>query len=395
MKKIITVLLAAALVAGSAFAQDEIEVSGEMKTGFFTSDRETGGKTYSLARIHNNDGDSGPGEGRIRFGVNFKLGNYGLRTQFYQVKFARATGADDTNIDRVGADFIYAYGNLFDEQFKISAGLLGESPWGSGGPELNKELEYTPGDSPSPITGIRFEWTPNFLPGLNLGFVLNRDDDTVPDGAKETFGDMFMESVVGVAYEHDYFAFRFAYRFDRDVDSPAANVTGEKLLYRVEERILGKLLPGMSVWANGYWIGIGAEGRKSSGRTIPNTIQNWLYILYDPEYFSAGLTIGYRDAFYNDGKFLEIRPSVFGKFFNNFLNVGVTAGMEMGFTDTSRIPDADVYNFWFVEPQVRLNLIGNFYAAAVFRYISGQYGEDYKILDQTTTWFNLRFCYSL
>jgi hypothetical protein len=396
MKKIITVLIAAALTAGSAFAQDEIEVFGQMKTGFFVLERDAVGQdgkkdNASFARIHNNDGDAGASEGRLRFGIGFKLGDFGLRAQFFQDNFnRRPNGPGDMSVSWFGAYFLYAYGNFLEEQFKVSAGLLGESPWGSGGSELFKELEYTPGDAPIP--GIRFEWKPNFLPGLNLGFVLNRDDDTVPDSAKEKFGDIFLESVVGVSYENDYFAFRFAYRFNRDVDSPAAVVSGAKLLYRVEERILNTVIPGMSVWANGYCIGIGAAG-KGSGRGATSYVQHWLYILYDPEYLSVGLNIGYKDEFDDDGKYLEFRPFVFGKFFNNFLNVGVTAGMEMGFTDSSRPPGADVYNFWFIEPQIKLNVSSNFYAAAVYRYTVGKYNI-YNTLEQETHWFNLRLCYT-
>jgi hypothetical protein len=347
--------------------------------------------------MYNNDGDSGDGEGRIRFGIGFEVGNLGMRTRFYQQNFSRMTSATDPNVERVGTDFIYAYGNLFDRQLKISAGLLGESPWGSGGPELFKELEYAPDGTP--LLGIRFEWTPLFLPGLNLGFVLNRDDDQKGNDAEEHFGDLIAESVAGVAYEHDYFAFRFAYRFNSNLESPAAVMTGEKLVYRVEEHILGKILPGMSVSANGYCQGIGTA-EKEIGKEIymdpDGYIQNWVYILYDPEYFAAGLNIGYRDAFIAEQKFLEFRPSLFGKFFNNILNVGATGGIQMSLTDNGRAyPDAP-YNFWYIEPQIRVNINSNFYAAAVYRYTAGYtYGKgDAKFTDQTTNWFNLRICYT-
>jgi hypothetical protein len=394
MKKTITALIAAALVAGSAFAQQPVEVSGEFKTGFYTEEMETAGETFSKNRVHNNDGDSGDGEGRIRFNINFGLGDFGLRTQFFQDDFTRGTGPNVRSTPWIKTNFIYAYANMFDEQLKISAGLLGESPWGSGGPELFKELEYnTNGD---PITGIRFEWTPNFLHGLNLGFVLNRDDDKPPGDAKEIFGDMLQETVVGVTYEHEYFAFTFAYRFNRDVDSPAADVTGAKLLYRVEERFLRTLLPGMAIWANGYGFGIGAEEGKGSGRSTPGSLQNWLYILYDPDYFSVGVNIGYVKGLLLKDERMEFRPFVFGKFFNNFLNVGVTAGMEIALIDNSRNSKNadDFYNFWFVEPQIKFNLTGNFYAAAVYRYTLDKKGSE-EDPNRTTHWFNLRFCYAL
>ena len=389
MKKIIT-LFAVVLAAGSAFALD-MEVSGEIKTGLFAERRELGGEAYSHARIHNNDGDSGLAEGRIRLGINLTMENFGIRTRFYQEDFKRGTDANDTNIIRIKTDFAYAYGNLLAGQLKISAGLLGESPWGSGGPELWKELEQTV--SGSPITGMRAEYMPRFAPGLNVGLVLNRQDDTVPGDAKEQFGDLFMESIAGIAYEHDYFAFRFAYRFDRGIDSPAAVVIGDRLVYRVEERILGTLLPGMAVWANGYYEGINAEGKKGSGRGTPGYGQNWLYISYDPEYFTAGLDVGYRDGFVLNAQQLEFRPSFYYKFFDNFLVVGVMCGMEMGFNGAKSFEDA-FYNFWFVEPQVRANINSNLYAAAVYRYVSGAYKASSN-KDQNTHWVNIRLVYKL
>jgi hypothetical protein len=286
-------------------------------------------------------------------------------------------------------DFGYVYGNLFDSQLKISAGLLGESPWATGGPELFRELEYT-GDGFS-IMGIRTEWKPNFLPGLNLGFVLNRADDNMPSDAKELFADLFLESIAGIAWEHEYFAFRFAYRFDRGIDSPMANVVGQRLVYRVEERILDKLLPGLSISANGYSQGIGAVG-KGSGRGTRCYIENWLYISYDSEYYTAGLNVRYMDDFLNNGQQLEFKPSFYWKFFNNFLAAGLMGGLEMGFNNGKSFQDT-FYNFWFIEPQVKANINSNLYVALVYRYTSGTY-ETSRNKDQTTNWVNIRLVYT-
>jgi hypothetical protein len=295
---------------------------------------------------------------------------------------------------RVKVYFAYAYGSVLDNQLKISAGLLGESPWGTGGPELQMELERETGDN-APIMGMRFEFKPTFLPvlnGLNVGFVVNRADNTIPPDAVRTFGDMLRESVLGIAWEHDYFAFRFAYRFDCDLKSDASLVFGESLLYRVEERVLGKFLPGMSVSANGYCIGIGAEGKGHGygGRQI--YIQNWLYAKYDPENFIAGLNVGYLDDFEAKGQKLEFRPYFYYKLFNNLLNAGLMGGMEIGFKNGKSFDDA-FYNFWFLEPQVKVNITGNFYAALVYRYTSGTFGGTAD-KDQDTHWVNLRLCYT-
>lgn len=387
MKKYFIALIIVFVAVAPALTLD-LELTGEIKTGFYFEEKELEGKNYSYARVFNNDGDSGSAEGRIRIGLNLQMENFGIRMRFNQQDFIRGTSINDTNVTKVVINYAYAYGYLFNKQFKISAGLLGESPWGSGGSELSRELEYTV--NRDPITGIRFEWMPGFLSGLNLGFVLNRDDDTTPAGAKEFFGDMIMESVAGISYEHDFFAFRFAYRFNRDVDSPAAVVTGSKLLYRFEERLLDKLLPGMSLSANGYCEGIGAEG-KGSGRSTPGFIQNWLYILYDPDFCSTGINVGYRDGFVNNEQKLEFKPFFYYKLFG-LLSVGLMAGMEMGFNNGISFDDT-FYNFWFIEPQVNVNISGNFYAALIYRYTEGSFADIHN-KDQTTHWFNLRLCYT-
>jgi hypothetical protein len=392
MKKTITALLAGLLVAGSALALD-LEVGGEVKTGFFSVWREAKDETF--ARMYNNDGDSGDAEGRIRLAFSLQTENFGLRTRFYKSQFSAATSALDSN-SRIPVDFAYAYGNLLDNQIKISAGLLGESPWGTGGNELLKELETAA--TGEHILGIRTEWKPNFsyLRGLNLGFVLNRDNDTPPSGAKEKFGDIFQETVAGIAYEHDFFAFRFAYRFNRELESPAAVVNGSQFVYRVEERILGKLLPGMSIWANGWCKGIGAKVINSQGAT-ETFIRNWLYARYDPENFTAGIDIRYEDWFEDkdNQQFLELKPSFYYKLFNNFLSVGTMLGMEFGFNNGRYFKDGAAYNFWFIEPQVRTNINSNFYIAMLYRYTSGFYtGNPNFKEDQYTHWINIRLCYT-
>jgi len=394
MKKIFTMIITGLLAAGSAFAMDDIiELSGEIKTGFFNEQRELNGESYSRNAVYNNDGDSGPLGSRIRFGISLHTKGFGIRTRFSQLDFSlRPNGINDPEANaKIIVDFAYVYANLLNSQFKISAGLLGESPWGTGGPELGQELECTAAGG-YPLSGIRFEWKPiSFLRGLNLGFVLNRSDDNTPADAKEVFGDLFLESVLGIAYEHQYFAFRFAYRFDRDIDSPMADVKGEKLLYRVEERLLWRFVPGLQVFANGYCEGINAEGR-GSGRTTPGFIENWFYAHYDPEYFFTGINIGYRDGFVLDEQKLQIKPFFYYKIINNQLIAGLMGGLEIGYNNGKAFPDT-FYNYWFLEPKAQVNVNQNFYFAVVYRFTSGAYDtETYK--DQKTHWVNLRLCYS-
>jgi len=66
--------------------------------------------------------------------------------------------------------------------------------------------------------------------------------------------------------------------------------------------------------------------------------------------------------------------------------------MEIGYNNGKSIPDT-FYNFWFVEPQVKLNITDTFYIAAVYRYTSGAYGTETSYKDQSTNWVNLRICY--
>jgi len=396
MKKIIVMFIAGLFAAGSAFAMDDIvQLSGEIKTGFFFEEREQGGQTFSRSAVENNDDDSGASGSRMRLGINLNTKGLGIRTRFCQDNFSyRPSGINDSTAKAiVSVDFAYIYANLFNSQLKFSGGLLGESPWGTGGPELRRELEYTEGGTPIP--GIRVEWKPlGVLRGLNLGFVLNRQDDTVPDDqqTKEMlkFGDLIMESIVGIAYENPYFALRFAYRFDRGIDSDAAVVVGERLVYRVEERLLWRLVPGLSMSANGYAQGINAG--VGSGRGTPGFVQNWLYITYDPEYFEAGMNVGYRDGFVNDEQMLEFRPYFYYKVISNYLRAGVMGGMQIGYNNGKSIPDA-FYNFWFVEPQIKVNVNHNFYLALVYRYTSGAYGTSTSDKDQSTNWVNLRVCF--
>jgi hypothetical protein len=396
MKKIITTLLLGFLAAGFVLALDRenfLELSGEIKSGFLYDQKNTAGETTTSARIHNND-DAGSGEGRVRIGIAMQTRNVGIRTQFYQDNFNRKADINAVSSSgRINTDFAYAYGNMFNGQLKISAGLLGESPWGTGGPELNVELEKT--DSAPTVMGIRTEWKPTFSPflrGLNVGFVLNRSDEGVPPDAKEKFGDIFKESVVGIAWEHSYFTVRFAYRFDRAVRGPASAISGAKLVYRVEERLLWMLLPGLQLSANGYCEGLNAEGDTGSGQgEYKYYIQNWFYARYDPMNFTAGFDVGYKDDFKYEGQQLEMRPSFYYKIIPNFLTAGVMGGIVIGFNSlaTEGVP----YKEWYVEPAVKFNIINKFFIDLVYRYTSTGYKE-LGNFDYYNQWVNLRLCYT-
>ena len=123
---------------------------------------------------------------------------------------------------------------------------------------MNNEI-YTETEG---LVGIRFEYKPSFIPGLNIGFVLNQPDQIIMKAPNEqTFAELLQESVIGIAYKHDYFAVNVGYRFDSEVDKYKINNKNEggRLAYRIEESFLKNLVPGLQIWLNGYYYGLGCE----------------------------------------------------------------------------------------------------------------------------------------
>ena len=390
MKRIAGAIIAV-FAAGVLYAQ-EIVYSGELKTGFYI-EQETIGKQKPVADggMTNNDGDSGIGQGRLRLDFHFTYQTLGLRLRFQVEPSSTSLGPYNP-----AWGFAYAYGNLFNEQLKISVGLLGESPWGTGGPNLMIEPENRhyiayntlSGDlyyAREGLMGIRFEYKPSFIPGLNVGFVLNQPDRTMLPTVEQEFGDVLSESVIGVAYEHEYFAVRVGYRLDSKVDTYANDVDeGGSLTYRLEERALDKLAEGMQIWLNGWYYGIGGGLKeiKSPSGTINmgagEYFINWLYWLWDTDDFTAQCNVGlgiYKA--YNNAEFkatrrqeyqsLEFRPAFYYKLFYNLLQVGLGLGFGMEFGDGKTYKDSP-YQYISVEPQIRLNIGSGAYLAAVYNF---------------------------
>jgi hypothetical protein len=393
MRKIVIVLLAALLTAQAVCAQ-ELTISGEIKTGIYMEQEQIGNNDpVAKGGATNNDGDSGSGEGRLRLDFRFAYGDIGLRVRFQVEPATRAQGPFLPTWS-----FAYAYGNLFNEQLTISAGLLGESPWGTGGPWLRSEpetreyigrneLSGDPYTANMGLVGIRFEYKPSFLSGLNVGFVLNQPDMTAIDVQKQTFADVLGESVIGVAYEHDYFAFRAGYRFDSEADT-YGNKTNEggRLTYRAEERILNTLIPGMQIWLNGDYYGIGCDQRDfvKNGRPVKlgvgEYLINWLYWQWDADNFITQFDVCFASyKSYNNSEFnsavperqeyqsLEFLPAFYYKFFGNLLQAGLKLGFGMEFGPGKTYIDSP-YQYISVEPQIRLNIGGNAYIAAVYNF---------------------------
>ena len=437
MRKIAGVLLYASFAAGLLFAQ-ELNVSGEMKTGFYMETEKIGNlDSRAKGGMRNNDGDSGTAEGRIRLNFDFSYENMGLRIRFQ-------IDPDGTDAFRPTWNYAYAYGNLFGDQFTVSAGILGNSPWGTGGPELKQELETrikSTGKNKlsgevfaetEGLMGIRFEYKPSFLSGLNLGFVLNQPDQTVKKSTKDqTFGELLQESIIGAAYEHEYFAARVGFRFDSDVDkyNSINKDEGGRLTYRLEEKILNTFVDGMQVWLNGYYYGIGAEKfdqmifvgydpndgselyepRKVSGGSYSI---NWLYWVWDNENFLARFNtcLSIYQTYFNTTSIpnlrqkyqsLEFKPAFYYKFLGNTLQAGLGLGFGLEFGPGKTYSKAP-YQYISIEPQVRLNIGSNTYLSLLYNftdsyaYPDNDYEGD-KILrgDKSQKhWINLRAVYT-
>jgi len=370
-------------------------LSGELKTGFYIQQEKTGNtEPVALGGMLNNDGDSGAGQGRLRLDFHSSYGNVGLK-----VRFQVEPDATDEGPFKPTWAYAYAYGNLFNDQLTVSAGLLGNSPWGTGGPRLRSdpesreyrsynEISGTSYTATEGLIGIRVEYKPSFVPGLNVGFVLNQPDQVVEDTTKQEFFDMLGESVIGASYEHEYFAVRVGYRFDSKADAYKGNEVNEggRLTYRLEEKVLDKVAEGMKIWLNGVYYGIGggeqtiekAGGIKKKIGAGEYSI-NWLYWLWDTDNFIAKCDVGFGIyKAYNNENFipiiqrdeyqsLEILPAFYFKLFDNLLQAGVGLGFGMEFGEGKTYKDAP-YQYICVEPQIKLNIASRGYLALVYAF---------------------------
>jgi len=377
MKKICLALCVTVLAAALTSADDAIaiadfinedvkmEFSGEVKTGFLWDKiEEPGTTTIDRARIGNNDDAGIPG--RIRLNGELTKGNIGFKMRW-----------ETQNFSGVAPAWAYAmgYGDFFNNQLRLSGGRLGQSPWGrTGGPEIWQELDN--------LAGLRFEIKPNVVPGLNVGFVLNENNT---DATNYDFSilPMLAETIVGFSYTHDLFHINAAYRFDGDKDSGLATFgqsEGMDMIYRVEERALRNIVPGLAVWANGSLVGIAAE-QESRINYI-----NWLYIQYNPGALDAQLRTGV-DAGFKKVMF-KLKPVIYYAITDLF-GAGFTAVYEMDFGEAAPAKDAPYKTLAF-EPLVRINF-NNMYVALAYRFM-----REYVAADRIrqTNWVNLRFVYT-
>ena len=391
MKKIIITLLITTF-ACSAFAQ-EFTVNGEVKTGLFYSRFDDGinevlEKSYFHSRDDagndNSDNRTMPTPGRFQIDMAYLHNNVGFKVRFRWESWLSQTSLPFFN-------YAFGYGNFFQDQLTLSIGKLGASPWGTGGPEMWKELEI------STLGGIRLEVKPKFLPvldGLNVGFVLNYFDggmdSTTSSNTVINLGDYLQESVIGISYTNDLFHARLSYRLDSERDFRTTPGTeGGQLVYRIEEYMLKNLLPDLSLWALGYYEGIGAEAESYY------LFYNWLFAQYDPDNFTAQIRLGFDVR--ETRNILHIRPSFYYKFFANLLNTGISFSYAQDFGDGKMYKDSP-YAYMEVEPKVQVNLKPNAYVAFAYNYRS-EYGREVQAHKdkgikpiKERQWVNLRFC---
>jgi hypothetical protein len=359
MKKIFILCLFFAIMAPQAPFAQEFNFTGEMKTGVYWETRQKGDDDpKQTTQLGNSDGDSGgfnPATnfynipGRFRLNLEFKpIESMGFRVRFEDSTF---TGV------RVTWAYSYAYGNFLDNQLKISAGKLGDSPWKTGGPELNTAIDESYVNS---FAGIRTEYKPNFAPGLNIGFVLNPPSHNL-DTKYEGLGSFLKETVLGVAYTHDLFAVNFSWRLDGEDGDNYQDEDGHSMVYRLEEKMLRRVVPGLSIFANGIWEGL------VNGMDTKLNMRNWLYISYKDYGADIQLRVGYEAANRQDGrinKHLFIFKPLLFYWFNPMLSAGMTFIFKKDFSEMSRVD----YDELTIEPQVRVTFNPYAYAALVYGY---------------------------
>jgi len=380
--------LALALCAVTVFAQD-FTISGEMKTGILWSKYENQLDDPTEGTASGSKDDAGDGPGRFRLNVEYFKPDINVGFKF------RLNWENWNRSDIQGTPawpYAFGYAKLLDKQVTLSLGKLGDSPWGTGGPEMWMELE-----SYGSAAGIRVEVEPHAVPGLNVGFVLNNFNRTREKwGSKPVpFYEYLAESVVGVLYDHEWFHARMAVRFDSQTDSvdrDTDGIDGADIIYRLEEKVLEKYLPGFKLWAMGYATGIGAS---EDTRRIYFDNRNWLFAEYAPSLFTAQIRFGLDAKM--DSRILYIKPSIYFNLLDEFIKVGASFEYTKYFFDVVNTYKDTWFNKIEFKPLVQVNFSPEIYAAMEYslqQAYQTYYGSLYERRGLEpivqTQWFNLR-----
>jgi hypothetical protein len=387
VKKLL-VILVAVFFSAAAFAQ-EFTVSGEAKTGVIWEEivNRNGdaldSKLSQGVRMGSKD-DAGSSSGRFRINADYTsaAGNLGFRVRLNWEEF------NNPPVNGPNWSYGFGWGSFFEDQFVLSLGKLGASPWGTGGPEMWRELEL------GLLGGLRFEWKPNFVPGeLNVGFVLNWLDDPaeVTIDRDPTLLDLLSESVIGVSYKNEWFLARAAIRLDSELDNSANRAgivvenEGIKLVYRVEEYALQRVVPDLSVWALGQFNGLGSDSPEDFFTTV-----NWLFVQYAPSSFTAQIRFGL-DATYNRFIFY-VKPNFSYNFFEGLLVPSIAFGYANDFGENKIWPGSS-YSYMEFEPKLQLNFAPGVYVAFSYYWkIEMKFAptDPPSAPEQQTQWINLR-----
>ena len=380
--KLAAVVIIAILLPSTLFGQ-ELSVSASAKSGIYWEESQTQGRNADEKVLLHSKDDAGNGQGRFRLDVEYTVENMGAKTRIQW---------DEWRSSSPNWEYAFVYGNFFNDQLAVSVGKLGSSPWGTGGPEMWTELEISQQGG-----GMRTEYKPYYVPGLNVGFVLNYfnhpGDQGWPASKPFTLTEILKETVLGVSYTHDMFLARFAFRFDSEADAIAGNTGGmgeEMYVFRVEERVLDNFLPGFQIWALGRGIAWNAPQENSVMR-----LENWLFAQYNPKDFTAQIRFGYD---YTDNRsILHFKPSFYWKFFDNLLNTGISFWYGQDFGE-GKVYKGSPFTYIELEPRLQLNFGSSSYIAFAYNfrreYVHEMIQHDGSVVGpmKGTQWMNLRFC---
>jgi len=386
VKKILIILMVALFTAASFAQEGTFAINGEAKTGVIWEEvvNRNGtevdtSKKQPPVRFGSKD-DAGDFDGRFRINMEYTSpsGIMGFKGRLNWDNF--------NNPPTSGPNWTYGFGwgSFLNDQLVMSLGKLGASPWGTGGPEMWRELEIIA------AAGIRFEFKPKFFEGhdINVGFVLNGTDGytDASDNKDATLMDYLSETVVGASYKNKWFMARAAYRFDSPLDTGERTGgdpvdEGTKLVYRFEEYALRRLLPDLSLWALGFFEGLGSSAPDQTYKT-----SNWVFAQYAPSNFTAQMRFGFEATYARTVIF--VKPSFSYKFFNGLLSPGIELGYANDF-GKKIWPNSD-YSYIELKPKLQVDFAPDAYVAFEYYYrLENKFGLPGPP-EQETQWFNLR-----
>jgi len=388
-------------------------VSGEAKTGiYWRSSQDDGMPPNEYIGLHSMDDAGGEtSQGRFRLNMEYESPSVANMTFGFKVRIQWQNFTDPVPDSW---SYAFGFGNFLRDQLTVSVGKLGGSPWGTGGPELWKDLENV-----DKSIGMRVEYKPRWVPEkvgkFNIGFVLNyfnADRDQGWDA--DTPIDLLMilqESMIGLSYTHKYAHARFAYKLDSKYDAKTAigkadGGTGEdEFVYRLEERILDKYAPGLKIWALGHLFGLSALHDEI------RDFKNYLFAEYDPKKigklstpFTTQFRLGY--DYIESRSRLHIKPSFYWNFLDKLISVGASFWYAQDFGN--KLTEGSPYEFMEVEPKLQVNFYDRSkerlisYIAFTYIWRTEYFHENQAFVDPLTAKqydpirqthkINLRFC---